>query len=77
MPDYRFPYESDIRQNCSDNLPRLSSSAIEIFSKESSNRKRKLNDFESEAGLESSRSEADISRAQPRRLLKRRKISGC
>ena len=77
MPDYRFPYESDIRQSCSDSLPRLSSSAIDMSSRASSNRKRKLNDFESEAGLESSRSETDISRAQPRRLLKRRKISGC
>ena len=74
IPDLRFHYESDVRQICPGNLPRQSSSDIAISSNDHSNRKRKMFQSENEAVL-GSRSETDIFRPQPRRVIKKRKIS--
>ena len=73
-PDSKFSFHSDIRKACPDRQLRLSSSCIELSSRDCRNRKRKLIGCENEA-VTGSKSETDISRSQPRRPIKKRKIS--
>ena len=73
-PDSKFSFYSDIKKACPDRQPRFSLSCIEFSSRDCRNRKRKLIGCENEA-VTGSKSETDISRSQPRRPIKKRKMS--